>query len=104
MCVIVYMCGWVRACVHGCVRSCVHVYVYVCVCMCMCVYVCVCACAWMCVLAYILCVLSRSRTCPGCREPIPDDGGVSFHSSYSVRIQGFKMTKSRGNAGVKTFL
>ena len=58
----------------------------------LCLFVCVCVrlrnmllCVW-CVFAGVLCVFSGSRTCPNCRDPIPEDGCVSFHITINVFI------------------
>ena len=92
MCVYVSAaCVCVRACMRGCVRA-------VSVCLCLCTLECVCTvrifynpllnmllCVW-CVFAGVLCVFSGSRTCPNCRDPIPEDGCVSFHIKINVFI------------------
>ena len=87
------VCAFMRACVGACVRAC-------CVCLSVSVYACVymystyiiqppllnmLLCVWY-VFADVLCVFSGSRTCPNCRDPIPEDGCVSFHTTINVFI------------------
>ena len=97
VCVRTRVCAFVRACVHACVGACVCVCVlclFVCLSVSLCTLACTCTirilynppppllnmllCV-LCVFADVLCVFSGSRTCPNCRDPIPEDGCVSFH-------------------------
>ena len=87
-----------RICVYTC-QTCVCACVCAwCVCLSVSVYACVymyytyilqllnmLLCVW-CVFADVLCVFSGSRTCPDCRDPIPEDGCVSFHITINVFI------------------
>ena len=85
-------CVCVCVCVRVCVRACVPC-LFVCFCVRLRVYVLyvysttpllnMLLCVW-CVFADVLCVFSASRTCPNCRDPIPEDDCVSFHITINV--------------------
>jgi len=104
VCVCVFTCECIYACVRVCVCVFVCVFVYVCVCMCVCVFVCVfvyvCVCACVCVFVYVcvcvrVCVRARvpGITCSfsvwfsTCTDTISFSISLSFSSAFRQELR-----------------